>query len=200
MAPAVVGPGDGWMRATKADLRRQMRATLTTLSPATFAEGGGRVDHHLAPLLPPTGIVAAYASRADELATGPLIARVRARGLQLALPRIDGDTLAFVVVDDVDALPRDRWGIAAPAADAPAVALGACALVIVPGLAFDDDGHRLGHGRGFYDRALAAAGVVDRAVGVFLDEQRVPRVPTDAHDVRLRRVCTPARGVHVVVE
>ena len=176
-------------------LRATLRARLAALSAQAFHEGGVVVAEHLAPLLPTRGLIACFASRAGELDTAPLLALARARGLHVALPRINGDDLAFVVVDDEAVLPRDRWGIPAPDPRAPHIDVAACGLVVVPGLAFDDAGGRLGHGRGYYDRVLSRADVVDRAIGVFVDEQHVSRVPMDAHDVRLRRICTPARGV-----
>ena len=182
----------------KRALRATLRARLAALPARAFRDAGVAVAAHLAPLVPARGPVACFASRADELDTAPLITLVRARGLQVALPRIDGDDLAFVVVSDVAALPRDRWGIPAPDPNAPAIDLADCGLVVVPGLAFDDGGGRLGHGRGYYDRVLSRGDVVDRVVGVFLDEARVPEVPMGECDVRLRRVCTPARGVVTV--
>jgi 5-formyltetrahydrofolate cyclo-ligase len=183
------------LAADKRAVRATLRARLDALPLAAFVDAGVAVAAHLAPWLPERGVVACFASRARELDTAPLIALARARGLRVALPRMDGDDLAFVVVDDVAALPLDRLGIPAPEADAPAVDVAACALVVVPGLGFDERGGRLGYGRGYYDRVLSRGDVVDRAIGVFLDEQRVACVPMGAHDVRLRRVCTPARGV-----
>ncbi|MBM4282756.1 MAG: 5-formyltetrahydrofolate cyclo-ligase [Deltaproteobacteria bacterium] len=179
----------------KRALRATLRARLAALPAPAFHDAGVVVAAHLVPLLPARGVVAAFASRAGELDTTPLLALARARGLQVALPRIDGDALGFVIVDDDAALPRDRWGIPAPDPRAPTIDVGSCGLVVVPGLAFDDAGGRLGYGRGYYDRALAGADILDRAVGVSLDEQRVGRLPMAAHDVRLRRLCTPARGV-----
>jgi 5-formyltetrahydrofolate cyclo-ligase len=183
------------LAADKRALRAALRARLDTLPLSAFVDAGHVIARHLLPLLPARGVVAAFASRARELQTAPLFALARARGLQVALPRIDGDALAFVVVDDEGALPLDRFGIPAPPAGAPAVAVETCGLIVVPGLGFDERGGRLGYGRGYYDRVLSRGGVVDRAVGVFLDEQRVERVPMDAHDVRLQRLCTPSRGV-----
>jgi 5-formyltetrahydrofolate cyclo-ligase len=197
------GAEDG--ATAKRTLRRALRARLRGLPRAAFVDGGAAMARHLAPRLPARGIIASFVGRDDELDTAPLHALARAHGLAVALPRMDGDMLAFVVVADEGALPRDRFGIAAPPADGEVVPLSACGLIVVPGLGFDDRGGRLGHGRGFYDRALAGAAdldedVVDRAVGAFLDEQRVDRVPIDVHDVRLRCVCTPAHGVVVVDE
>ncbi len=194
----------------KQRLRRELRALLAALPPATKRHGGEAVARHLSPLLPrpaspcsseqgsPEEAVAFFASSDDELDTRPLDDLLRARGIARALPRIVGDDLVFHLIDgEAHALPRDRFGIPTPLASSPTVALSACTLVVIPGLAFDGDGGRIGYGRGYYDRALAG---VDRQrmVAVFLDEQRVDRVPMAAGDVRLPRLCTPARGVVVV--
>jgi 5-formyltetrahydrofolate cyclo-ligase len=181
--------------ADKRALRAALRSRLGALPSSAFVDAGDVVAGHLVPLLPAQGIVACFASRARELATTPLLAQARARELQVALPRIDGDELAFVVVDDVEVLPLDRFGIPTPPADAPVVDVAACGLVVVPGLGFDDRGGRLGHGRGYYDRLLSRPHVVDRAIGVFLDEQQLEHVPMAPHDVRLSRFCTPRRGI-----
>ena len=84
-------------------------------------------------------------------------------------------------------------GIPTPPSYLPVVSLARCGWVLVPGLAFDDDGRRLGYGRGYYDRALSLVDP-ERCIGLLLDEQRVPRVPVEAYDVRLRWTCSP-RGL-----
>lgn len=175
------------------------------LSTTTKQRGGEAVARHLAPLLPrpsspcsPDEAVALFASGDDELDTRPLDALLRARGIARALPRIDGDDLVFHLVDGpAHALPRDSFGIPTPPDSSPRIALADCSLVVVPGLGVDDDGGRIGYGRGYYDRALAGV-ARDRIVAVFLDEQQIERVPMDTRDVRLPRWCTPARGVVVV--
>jgi 5-formyltetrahydrofolate cyclo-ligase len=184
----------------KRALRAALKHALAALPVEHFRDAGRAIAAHLAPSLPGSGVVAAFAARAREVDTGPLLGLLRERGVRVALPRIDGDELAFCLVDDVTTLPADRLGIPTPPSDAERVPLAACALVVVPGLGVDARGHRIGFGRGFYDRALARAAVVDgavvdRAVGVFVDGAVVPHVPHGAHDVRLRRFCTPLRGL-----
>lgn len=201
----------------KRALRRTLKAKLSTLPPLAFVHAGIAVAAalddwlwSLSPLSsPPTSTtsttvtspgptVALFASRDDEIDIRPLEAKVGAFGLQIAVPRIDGDELVFHVVDDfIHRLPVDGFGIPTPPTTLPTVALRDCAVVVVPGLAFDERGGRLGYGRGFYDRALAGlAGGVDleRVVAIGLDEQVVAHVPVDTADIRLRWLCTP-RGL-----
>ena len=64
----------------------------------------------------------------------------------------------------------------------------------VPGLGFDLDGDRLGHGRGYYDRALADLDL-DTVIAILMDQQWLPSVPTGEHDVGLRWLCSPSTGL-----
>lgn len=79
------------------------------------------------------------------------------------------------------ATEQSRFGIMEPPLDEPAVDLSAVDTVLLPGLAFDDTGVRLGYGGGFYDRLLA--GWTGRTVGVAADALVVPRLPREAHDL-----------------
>lgn len=188
------------VRAAKQALRRRVRARLSALTPTDLQDAGVVVAAHLIPLLPTAGTVALFASRPAELSMVALDAALRARGLGRVVPRIEGDDLHFIRVDDdvtVHALPPDRLGIPTPP-PGPAVPLLDCGLVVVPGLAFDARGGRLGHGRGYYDRALVGVDD-DRIVGVLHDCQWVDEVPQDPWDRRLHRLVSPA-GVATIEE
>jgi 5-formyltetrahydrofolate cyclo-ligase len=178
-------------------LRTSMRERLRALPPDAFvAAGAAIVDPLLALLSEQPAPVALFASRSREIDTSPLDAALRARHVVRAAPLIVGDALAFKLVplaQPLHALTIDRLGIPTPDARWPEVDLARC-LVVVPGLAFDERGGRMGYGRGYYDRALARASL-DRCVGLCLDEQLVPLVPMEPHDVRLRALATPTRGV-----
>ncbi|MEO8206855.1 MAG: 5-formyltetrahydrofolate cyclo-ligase [Chthoniobacterales bacterium] len=97
--------------------------------------------------------------------------------------------LRFHSVDSVEFLVEGKWGIQTPDAERhPILDPEEISLVVVPGLAFDRDGGRMGRGKGFYDRALA--GVLKNAfkVGVCFASQVVDHVPCEAHDVKVDRV------------
>lgn len=178
----------------KKALRAQLRERLANLAPAAFAIGGERV---VAPMLGfvARGPVALFASRATEIDTRALDVALLDAAIHRAAPRIEGPALSFKWLAEraLHEEPVDALGIPTPSAILPDADLSACA-VVVPGLGFDVRGGRLGYGRGYYDRALLGADL-ERCVGLCLDEQLVDAVPMDDRDVRLRWLCTPARGV-----
>jgi 5-formyltetrahydrofolate cyclo-ligase len=128
--------------------------------------------------------VALYASLADELSTGPFAAKARRAGKALLWPRLAGRGLEFAPARVEDLRPG-RYGVPAPPPEIPAVALGPGDLLLVPGVAFDAAGRRLGRGGGHYDRVLAASdGAVP--VGVGYAFQLVGEVPVEPHDRPVR--------------
>lgn len=134
--------------------------------------------------------VAAYIALPDEVSLDAVIAAVSRRGRALLLPRVDGRRLAFSRVDDVAALRVGAFGVREPAAGAPEAALARGDLVLVPGVAFDRDGGRLGRGAGFYDRSLPRGADAPAVFGVCFDLQMIAAVPMDAHDRRVDGVVT----------
>lgn len=181
----------------KRALRRDMKARLAAIGAEMHHAAGVQVAQALADRA--TGPVALFASMASEISTAPLDALLRARTRARAVPALvdDGSALVFRLVPHdvaIHDLPRDRMGIPTPDAAWPNVVLSRCALVVVPGLAFDRGGGRLGYGRGCYDRALAGVDL-ERCIAVLHDAQLVEQVPCDQHDVPLRWLCTPALGV-----
>ena len=104
---------------------------------------------------------------------------------------------ASAAVQSVDAgLIAGRHGIREPAADVSAVPPGEIDLVLVPGLAFDEAGRRLGRGAGYYDRFLAPLSVA--TVGVAFELQLVPEVPAGSGDVPVGAIVTERRFIRVV--
>lgn len=87
-------------------------------------------------------------------------------------------------------IERHRWGYDQPAPDAPVVPLHDVAVVLVPGLAFDRRGHRLGHGLGYYDRFLARLPDTAWRVGVVPAALVVDELPADDHDVPMTHLVT----------
>jgi 5-formyltetrahydrofolate cyclo-ligase len=143
--------------------------------------------------LPPGGIIAGFLSIGDEIDLGPLMLALSQRGHTLALPVMQGrrKPLLFRAYAPGDALATTTWGIREPL---PTAATVAPDLLLVPLLAFDATGNRLGYGGGFYDRTVAEARNCRHitAVGVAFDEQRLDAVPHVDYDEPLDWVLTPS--------
>lgn len=137
--------------------------------------------------------VSGFAAIRDEINPAELLAWLRAEGFKLALPVMvgKGKPLVMRAWAPGDAMAAAAWGIAEPLDDKPEVDPD---VVLVPLLAFDARGFRLGYGGGFYDRTLARLRAKKPviAVGIAYDEQRVDAVPHDGYDQPLDWVLTPS--------
>jgi 5-formyltetrahydrofolate cyclo-ligase len=132
--------------------------------------------------------VATYAATRGEIDPRALAARA-----SVIYPRVRGDELDFFTLAAGD-LAAGRFGILEPTGDAIEVAPAAIDLVLVPGVAFARDGHRLGFGRGFYDRFLSRAAHALR-VGLAHDFQLVDQLPPRTGDEPVDLVLTPRERI-----
>jgi 5-formyltetrahydrofolate cyclo-ligase len=129
--------------------------------------------------------ICAFCALGDE----PEILALWPEGKRVALPRVAGDELSVHWVACREELVPGKFGILEPRADAPSAGR-AFDLILVPGMAFDRTGGRLGRGKGYYDRFLtSASGFV---AGVCFDDQLVSEVPREPHDARIDAVVTPS--------
>jgi 5-formyltetrahydrofolate cyclo-ligase len=141
--------------------------------------------------------IALYRANDGELDPGLIADVAREAGASTFYPSVDGDDLRFVEWDGRSELRRGAFGIEEP--DSPRrIAPQDLGLVIVPLVGFDRECHRIGMGRGFYDRAFSFVGSSDpmtrpRLVGLAFDEQRCERVDPNEWDVALDAVVTPTR-------
>lgn len=138
-----------------------------------------------------------YAPMEPELDIWPLLGLALAAGKHACLPRFTdtGEYEACGLADlTVDIVPG-HFGIREGANHCPRVALNRLDLALVPGVAFDLQGRRLGRGKGFYDRLLPA--VRGTRCGVGFDVQLVPEVPVETHDVLLNCILTPSRCIEL---
>lgn len=134
--------------------------------------------------------IACYVSRPDEPPTQELRAALLDAGAVLLLPRIDGEELIWVQVTPHTEWQTNRWNITEPAGEAFD---GTPAVWIIPGLAIDADGHRLGQGGGYYDRALEDVRDDAPIIAVVFEDEVVAQVPREEHDHRVDIVVTPER-------
>jgi 5-formyltetrahydrofolate cyclo-ligase len=134
-----------------------------------------------------TGI---YRSMPNEPSTEALLADLWARGAQVAVPMRRGTEYAWGWVDANARWRKQAHGILEPV-KASIAAPSDLRVIVVPGLAFDAQGGRLGHGRGHFDRLLAQSGAL--LVGLCFENRLVETVPMEAHDVRMDVVATEKR-------
>jgi len=182
--------------STKEKLRREMRARLREMDPATHAEASLVICQVAAnlPAFLKSRCVALFAPLPSEPDIHPLIEEAWAQGKRVVLPLMikhgsipELDWHEVTSWDDVVIL--GPFGLREPdPLRCPRVPQAELDCVFVPGLAFDHEGFRLGRGGGFYDRFLSTATMP--SIGLFFQRQKVERVPREAHDQRLRSVIT----------
>jgi 5-formyltetrahydrofolate cyclo-ligase len=142
--------------------------------------------------LPAHSIVALYAAKGSEVDTTRIDQLARTNGLRVAYPRIvDGDRrLAFHEVE-LAALVPSTFGLREPLPSTPVVDLANIGALLIPGLAFDRAGGRIGWGRGYYDATLVHAAAAMR-IGLSFECQIIDHVPRESHDAPLHYVVTEA--------
>ena len=139
-----------------------------------------------------------FASLPEELDVWPLMAEALAAGKRVALPRFVPAARgyeAFQVLDPETDLELGQFGIREPRGRCARFSLGRLDLILVPGIAFDLQGGRLGRGKGYYDQLLG--GLRGNKCGVAFDQQVLDEIPMAPHDMRLDCILTPTRWVVV---
>ena len=131
-----------------------------------------------------------YAPHGSEINLLPLVRLARKLGKTVAFPRCDTETctIQFYVLEPNQRLVRGAYGIAEPAPDAPLCELDAQTLCILPGLSFDTNGHRIGYGKGYYDRFLKEFSGM--TAGAVYEQLLSDEIPTEAHDLPVQTVFT----------
>lgn len=186
------------------EAKQALRAAVLAARDAIPADAHARLS---AAIVARTAALPAFAAARTVLLTLPFrsewdsreLARdVIASGRRCVLPRVDRDArvLALHAVADlaVDVAPG-HLGIPEPRTACASVAPAEVDFVLVPGVAFDAEGRRLGYGGGFYDRLLPLLRPDAVLVAGAFDEQLVEAVPAAGHDVRVPLVVTPTRVV-----
>lgn len=181
------------------DAKKDLRAGAAQTRKAAFAKHGPEAGRLLAAhgldflQVPPGVIVSGFAAIRDEINPADLMIWLHEEGFRMALPVMvgKGQPLVMRTWAPGDILEPAAWGIAEPSLDKSEVEPR---VLLVPLLAFDMKGYRLGYGGGFYDRTLAKLRAKKPvvAVGVAYDEQQVDAVPAESYDQRLDWVLTPS--------
>lgn len=168
---------------TKADLRAAALARRDALTPQMRAQAAEAMAVLVASLPLPDGPLAFYWPIRSEADPRPAVARL---GHALCLPAVTADGLTFRCWTEGDALTIGTFGLSEPSPNAELVTP---TTLIIPLAAFDRRGHRIGYGKGFYDRALARLPHA-RTIGLAFATQEIESVPEEAHDRALDYVVT----------
>jgi 5-formyltetrahydrofolate cyclo-ligase len=180
----------------KARLRREVRTTVAALSVQERAEASARLVDRIStwPVFLQARTVLLTASLADEVDLTPLIGRAQALGKRCALPFFNSANQEYGVREwnrPVAELIPGAYGVREPGESCGNVPFPDLDFILVPGVAFTSSGMRLGRGKGYFDRLLQrAASAVTCGIG--FDCQMVPSIPSEAHDVAMDFVLTPA--------
>jgi 5-formyltetrahydrofolate cyclo-ligase len=178
----------GAIVADKTALRQAMLERRAAQPPGIRAACAAALARHAGAIarMANGGIVSGFTAFRDEIDPLPLLEALAGAGHRLTLPRVAGPHLTFHVWTPGDPLVRGRYGQPEPQADAPELRPD---VMLVPLLAFDRRGHRLGYGGGFFDRVLADYGFT-RTVGLAYAMQEVAAVPVEPHDQPLAGIAT----------
>ena len=172
----------------KKQLRKEIREKKRAMTEAQIEEKSRRLGQLFADseLYRKAKTIYGYLPYNQEVRTVPMLMRALADGKRVAVPKVYGDEMKFIYLDDFSAVEKGYAGIPEPVADEP-VADDETALVLMPGLAFDPQGHRIGYGGGFYDKFLAKE-PNHPTVALCYDFQMLPELKTEEFDIPVDQV------------
>lgn len=177
----------------KAELRKELRERRRLVEPSQAASASLALrDLFLSSVaLSSDALVAVYVADDGEIDPAPLVEALKAKGHRFCLPCEvpEGQPLRFRAYDPEDRLGLNRWAVPEPLHSAPFVVPD---VLLIPLVAFDKNGRRLGRGGGYYDRTLAQLRSLKKplVVGLAYAMQEVGAVPSEAHDAHVDAVVT----------
>jgi 5-formyltetrahydrofolate cyclo-ligase len=185
----------------KTAIRQQFRVLARSIAPEQSAAASEDLRKNLlsSPYWQQAQRILMFYPLNDEPDIAPLLEQALAAGKTIALPRYNsslGVYEAALIRNLTEDLVPGRFGVREPSPNCPALPLNQLDLTLVPGIAFDPSGRRLGRGKGFYDRLLP--GTTGMTLGLAFDWQESDALPTEPHDVELNAILTPTRWLKVV--
>ncbi len=182
--------------------KRSLRSHLLTLRRAlshdAWLSSSRAAQHNLLSLdeYERSECIAMYAPAHNETDTGLILAAAFQAGKRVLFPAVCGHQMVFRHVERIEALQEGAFGILEPCPTGTDHQADEADLIIVPGVAFDLTGHRIGYGKGFYDRFLQHPECNAHLVGLCHDFQLTEgRIPADVHDIPMEIVVTDKRIV-----
>ena len=167
----------------KQALRKMIREKKRAMTEEQIQKASARLAQMLytSPLYCQATTIYGYLPYNQEVRTVPMLERALAEGKRVAVPKVYGDEMRFLYIDDLSRVEKGYAGIPEPIDDEP-IAEDPTALVLMPGLAFDKTGRRIGYGGGFYDKFLSAE-PDHPTIALCYGFQMLDELPTEEFDV-----------------
>jgi 5-formyltetrahydrofolate cyclo-ligase len=181
------------LAAEKRRLRRLLEARRRAIGAAAAHTASSAAAEHLLrnAAVRAASRVALYAALPGELSMRALFEGLGARGVTRLLPRIRRDRIEFAEVESWSELEPGVFDVLEPPDTRPECPLRSDDVAVVPGLAFDAQGNRLGHGKGYYDQAFSGErSSLPKVIGACFAVQVIPHVPHDSRDRRMDAIVT----------
>ena len=172
----------------KKELRRQIREKKRAMTEEEIVARSARLGELLqqSSVYQQASTIYFYLPYNQEVRTVPMLEQALRDGKKVAVPKVYGDDMKFLYLTDLTRISKGYAGIPEPIDDEP-VAQDETALVLMPGLAFDPQGHRIGYGGGFYDKFLARE-PHHPTVALCYEFQMLPKLETEAFDIPVDQV------------
>ena len=167
----------------KKELRRSIREQKRAMSPEEIEQRSARLGELFvaSEAYKNAKTIYGYLPYNQEVRTVPMLEQALRDGKRVAVPKCYGDEMKFIYMTDLSLVEKGYAGIPEPVADGP-YGDDETALVLMPGMAFDPQGHRIGYGGGFYDKFLAAE-PNHPTLALCYEFQMLPHLETEAHDI-----------------
>lgn len=185
----------------KASLRKEILTKRDSIPPAVKHARDKAIEDRmfLLPEFKTAKTVFFFASFRSEVDTFGMIGRALGEGRRVVLPRVEGRLLGLYEIRSVAELVPGYMKIPEPSAltDDRKKNINDVDAIIIPGAAFDENGNRIGYGGGFYDRLLSTLQRKVPVMAVCYEDQIVPAVPAEPHDIRIYTIITDKRVVRI---
>ena len=179
------------MSQTKAALRQKAKEVRLLLSPSQIADYSRSITERLLDILDGFATVMVYVAKAPEVSTSGLIAELNRRGVRVVVPIIEREThtLRLSYLPDPAVLVPSTFNVPEPLGHELPARPEDVEVVVLPMLAFDAEGNRLGYGAGYYDRFLCRYPHPQK-IGIAFSCQQAESIPTDQNDVKMDWIVT----------
>ena len=189
------------LQAEKKQMRNAVLARRDAMLPSARATASHAIIEKLCALpgYRHAKVVLTYMGFGSEIETRSFVERILVDGKIVVLPRVDRASRSLILhaVQSLSELEVSKWGIREPRADTPSVPLSSIEFVLLPGVAFDRAGNRLGYGRGYYDKLLLAAEPALERVAAGFSCQIVDAVPLGPLDQKIDILITENEIINI---